>query len=347
MRRRREYAEYDGDASSTPCGGADALTDVHWNQRTKAVVRHAVLGVDQPFAVRVWHMLETTLDARVESWRAGYVDACEATNRHHAQSSEMLDLRMTCLSTRLAETWASIGALSRPDVDIDVVARMSDTLSELSRIEDCTDLARLATPLAVPREVADRVAAARSTLALAKVLTSAGRYREALTTAEPVRVAALALAYRPLEAEALVGVGVARGEPGRLCRGGARSARCDPGGRGRPSRDREGGGVDLAVMSGVHLSRTDEAVDCLAHARAILEHLHDRGLRARLESAAAEVYGVKGNAPRHWSTPILDSPKPMVRDDGRIAIALGGICARSSRSGDTRRPCATVSGAST
>src|SRR5262249_57841001 len=140
------------------------------------------------------------LDARAGAWAAQHRAACLATARGE-QSAEALDLRMRCLRGRLVETRALVQLLAGGDADL--LAAAPRAVASLEDLADCADVGRLAAPVPPPgpaaRAAVDRV---RDVLPTAAAQDKAGRPREGILVAATATIAAQALGYRPLEAEA-------------------------------------------------------------------------------------------------------------------------------------------------
>ena len=78
----------------------------------------AVLGVDRPYAGRVWTWIEEDLDTYAQAWVATHTEACEAAGRGGEESTAMLDARMGCLHQAAVALDATVAVLATADVGV-------------------------------------------------------------------------------------------------------------------------------------------------------------------------------------------------------------------------------------
>ncbi len=190
-------------AAADPCQGAEARLEGAWDGTRKAAVRDAILGSRLGFADSSWSRVEGHLDAYADGWVAAHRDACEATSVRAEQSTEVLDLRMGCLQTRLRDLEALTGVLAqtKPEgVESAVAAAAS-----LPSLEACSNLEYLQARIKPPTDpdTAREVERIREDLARAASLERAHDFEPALALAAESREAAESLDYEPLLAEAL------------------------------------------------------------------------------------------------------------------------------------------------
>jgi len=194
-----------GDAEP-PCSGAEQNLAGVWDAASKARARIAFLATGTPFAEDAWRATERHLDGYTAAWTRMHRSACLAA-RAGEQSAQALDLRMACLGRRLDH----VHALSRlfASADSMVVERAPTAAAALEPLDGCADLTRLAAPLALPGDPRrrDAIAEARRLLADAVTRHDAGKYVEALPLLGTAVAIGRALAYPPLEAEALYRLG--------------------------------------------------------------------------------------------------------------------------------------------
>jgi len=139
----------------------------------------------KPRARETFDSLAHLLDSYVARWSGMYRDACEATNVRGEQSTEVLDLRMSCLRDR----WNELPALS--DVLVEghavVVTNAVAAATALTPIERCADVTS-ANSVAPPADspTREKVEALRDRLVAIKALHDAGRYNRALDSARQV-----------------------------------------------------------------------------------------------------------------------------------------------------------------
>jgi len=187
-----------GDASA--CAGAAAQLAPVWDPTRREAVRTAFARTTLPLAGHTSERVVTLLDDYADAWARTYRAACEAHQRGE-QSSDLLDRRMRCLASRLADLGAVADVLA--DVDDAVAERAVQTAAALPPISRCSDSEALLAGLTPPRVIADVVARARAQLSGAAANRRAGRVESAKRLVEQATVAARALDYPPLLAEAL------------------------------------------------------------------------------------------------------------------------------------------------
>lgn len=188
-----------GSESPIPCTGAAEALEGIWDDARAAQVREAFAAVDKPYASEAWARTEQRLDTYTQQWTEIHTQACESTARGE-QSSDLLDLRMTCLDRAAMPFRATVDVLA--DADAEVVADAETLLGGLSPLDRCTDLEALAAEVDPPSDAeSEAVQAVLAQLARVDALGRAGRYDDAAVELEAARSAAASLAYRPVHAE--------------------------------------------------------------------------------------------------------------------------------------------------
>ncbi len=131
------------------CRGAAELLDGTWDEAVKKVAHDRFLATGRPHAQATFDRVAMLLDGQAAAWVDMWTQACRATRRDHRQSETDLALRTTCLDQRLAEmrelTTRFTGAVDEETVDNAIHATF-----QLSSIEDCADVAKLARQAASP-----------------------------------------------------------------------------------------------------------------------------------------------------------------------------------------------------
>ena len=185
----------------TLCQGAPGKMTAIWNPARRDVVRAAFLSSGVPYAEHALGAVSAALDHYTEDWSAAYTDACEATRLRGEQSEDMLDRRMACLEQRRIELGAKVDVLERADRSS--LEKAAQTAQSLAAVNDCADLARLASRI-MPPDPATRAEVERAwqELGQAKALFESGRYAEGEPLARAVSERAGTLRYRPLQADA-------------------------------------------------------------------------------------------------------------------------------------------------
>jgi tetratricopeptide (TPR) repeat protein len=183
-------------------GASDQLAGV-WDAARAEAVRRSFVATGVKHAASAFARLRPVLDGYGNAWAAMYTDACQATHVRGEQSTEVLDLRMSCLKRAQVELRSLTDLFSSADGE--TVARSFGAASDLSPVSMCGDVAVLK---AVVRSPADRATAARveelrGRVADLKALYGAGRYKEGASRSEPLLADVRAVGYDPLTAEAL------------------------------------------------------------------------------------------------------------------------------------------------
>ncbi|MCR9161696.1 MAG: serine/threonine-protein kinase [Nannocystaceae bacterium] len=118
-----------------PCGDAATAMDEVWTDPARERLEGALHGAGLDASV----VQETRerFDAYAEAWRAGRVDACEASVVRHAETPAFMETRYACLDRRLHGFAAAIESLT----DGSVAARLEveSTFERLRRVEPCAD----------------------------------------------------------------------------------------------------------------------------------------------------------------------------------------------------------------
>jgi eukaryotic-like serine/threonine-protein kinase len=233
-----------------------------------------------PFAGDTWGRASALLDSYAERWSSLYTDACEATHVRGDQSSEVLDLRMSCLEGPRGSLRALTDVFSHPDAT--VVVQAVNAAQALPALDRCADVSALRAAVPPPADAAARarVAALRTQLAEVKALADTGQLAIASRKVTAVVEGARATRYAPLLAEVLETRSWLEGmlgDPTTGAKTGEEALRAALAGR----RD------DIAVECAAllvghladHLGRLDEAERWEGLGRALLERLgpgHER-----------------------------------------------------------------------
>jgi len=194
------------------CNGAQAKLAGTWEvpvtghglSPRKEAVRRAFMATGKPYAADAFALAMSTLDSYVAAWSDMYRDACEATHLRGEQSSEVLDLRMSCLQDRFNDLHAVTAVLS--GVTGEIVGKSAEAVQALRPIDRCADVITLKAVVRPPddpmvrREVAD----VRMQLADIKALANGGRYKQGIQAAPFIVEQAKKAGYKPAIAEVLL-----------------------------------------------------------------------------------------------------------------------------------------------
>lgn len=188
------------------CTGSESRLVGVWDDARRDKVRAAFVATERSFALGAFEIVATRLDERARAWVAMTVESCETSQRRD-QPESVTVLRATCLDQRLRELGQLVEVFASADAT--VVERAVGATSALSSLEDCADVTRLTAAVAPPKDPATRVRVDELRIAVgkAKVLTDAGKYKDAHAIAKQATDAARKLDYAPIVAEAAVQLG--------------------------------------------------------------------------------------------------------------------------------------------
>ena len=201
-----------GASADEPCRDGDDRMRETWSEQDRATVRDAMTATDVGYAEDAAVTAIARLDDYAEQWRAGFLDACEATAVRREQSQEMLDRRMACLDDRRRALSSTVDVLV--DADAKVVERAGQIVGALPDVRSCADLDGLLADLPPPADATTRtrVDELRDTLARAEALRLAGKYDEARRHADDAVETSADLEYPAVRAEALLSRGRIRND---------------------------------------------------------------------------------------------------------------------------------------
>jgi serine/threonine protein kinase/tetratricopeptide (TPR) repeat protein len=190
------------------CGGGPARLAGIWEpggaaSARKDAIRGAFAATGKSYAAQAFASASHLLDEYVAKWLDMYGDACQATHVRGEQSTEVLDLRMSCLQERLSSVRALGEVFAKANGD--VVQNAVTAAGALPRIERCADVALLKEVVKPPEDphTRARVEALREEKARVVALRDAGRCTEALKLADELIPRVKEVGYLPLVAETL------------------------------------------------------------------------------------------------------------------------------------------------
>ena len=264
-------------ACTPPHDRLEAVWSTHDVPGTRRAAVHRLFsssGVSD--AETIWNRLARVLDDRVRAWAAMYQDACEATHTRGEQSTEVLDLRMSCLGENLDEMRAYTDRLLAADPG--AVGRALATANALTPIQRCADVKSLRLQVPLPTDPAQRTQVERLQQRLndAEVLAALLYSAKAAQQIEDLLPAARALGYPPVLAQALEKLGATQLRMERLTEGKnsleealfvAEAARDDV---------TAAKAADLLAAEATVRTAYDEAKRWLRFAEAILDRIHAR-----------------------------------------------------------------------
>ncbi|MEM7156526.1 MAG: serine/threonine-protein kinase [Myxococcota bacterium] len=187
-------------ARAERCSGAPEQMTGVWDAERRAEVESSMLGIDNEYAQVAWSRSSAELDAYAEAWTGMFTEVCEATTIRREQSTEAMDLRMTCLHTARRELATVTEVLS--DADAKAVQKVDELLGTLAPLERCADLDALGRdvppPSAAEAEMVERV---RELLAEAEAQRKVGRIDRAAERLSEAQALAEGVEYEPLRSE--------------------------------------------------------------------------------------------------------------------------------------------------
>jgi eukaryotic-like serine/threonine-protein kinase len=189
-----------GTSTSAPgsCELPERRLDGIWDDQRRAAIRGAFHQSGVSYSGEVLARVERTLDQYAGEWTNAYAESCPGTERQEPEAY----LRVGCLSQSLEELRSQTELLARADTQtIENAVKMVQSLPPVERCARGTIASLPPPPPAHARFEVERI---RRALADAKALERSGHYAEGLALANPLPEAAKKLAYRPVEAEALL-----------------------------------------------------------------------------------------------------------------------------------------------
>jgi serine/threonine-protein kinase len=195
-------------SAESRCDGASKEIAGVWNIaiRNQIAVRFGQTG--RTYANETFTHAARLIDSYAAAWSQMRTEACEATHVYGRQSAASLDLRMRCLDRRRAALRATTELWST-GVTTEVVDRAVDAVASLPTLEACADVESLGVAVPLPDVPTERARAEVLAAELDRLdaLAGAGRFQEALPRAQKAAEDARRLAFPPLLARALHGLG--------------------------------------------------------------------------------------------------------------------------------------------
>ena len=160
------------------CHGGDTMVAGVWDAARRAEVEAAFAKSGRPQAARAFANAAAALDEWTAAWLGARQEACAATRLRGEQSNELLDQRMACLDTLLAEEHALVDLFAHADGPI--VDRAAGAARSLSETRSCSADALMHGGEKLPAGADARARAAALDADLAKVKADeyAGHYND-------------------------------------------------------------------------------------------------------------------------------------------------------------------------
>lgn len=274
--------------AEAPCqGGVRRLVGL-WDAPRAAVLGQAFHATGSPNADEAWTRTARVLDTYARDWSAMHVEACEATRVRGEQSDAVLSLRMACLERRLQSLRALTEVYARPNAAL--VDQAAKAANALPLVTGCANVEALQAPVPAPEDEATRQGVERLhvRLAEARALFDSGQFPLALERTHALAEDALALRYRPLQAEVLELRGALEEKAGEL-KNSERSLRQAvwAAEAGRHDEVRASAAARL-VRSAMLQAEFERGRDWAEHTRAVLERM---GGESRIEAFVTNALG--------------------------------------------------------
>lgn len=184
-----------------PCTGAAEHFDGIWGEAERTAMQTAFDATALPFAPNSYASAVASLDQWQGQWIDTHTDACRATRVLGEQSSERMDLRMSCLERHLTEFAATVAVLQTAEHD--VVVGAIDAARSLPRLATCDDLEFLTARVPPPSDASQREAleTLEGTLASIGARANAGTFRTLTDRLDAIESDVRSVAYAPLSAQ--------------------------------------------------------------------------------------------------------------------------------------------------
>ena len=170
--------------ASTKCRDMGAPLEAVWNDRVRAEIDARIQASKLAFAPASWQRNRPRIDDWATHWVSARREACEDTHLRGEQSSELLDLRMACLSEQLQSLRATADVLV--EANDQAIRGLSKITGALPGLEPCADAAYLRAEVRPPKDPAEieRVAEIDALIADAGALARAAKLEAARVAAD-------------------------------------------------------------------------------------------------------------------------------------------------------------------
>ncbi len=279
-----------------PClDGPERLAGV-WDDGVRAQVKSAFLASGRSHRESTLRKVTVDLDRYAQKWISARRLICEATKVRHEQSEAAFDLRMQCISDRLA----GLGALGQlfSKADTAVVDKALAATRGLGDSEACVGLTTTIAPPTV--DEASKLERLRPELAAARAQSHIGRYDRAAVLAQQTLDHAAGLDYPQFlaEAENLRGIAlIGDSKPAEAER--ALRKALDAAARAKNDRMFAATWTQLIMAIGSDPKRYDEALGLETFATAAIQRADNEAtLRGELAYVIGSIQFAKGDYQR-------------------------------------------------
>jgi serine/threonine protein kinase/tetratricopeptide (TPR) repeat protein len=192
------------------CDDGSGMLEGVWDEAVAVELRDAALSSGQPYAPDTWDTAAHGVHEWAQQWSRSRRRACEATHVHGDQSPGLLEHRIACLDLQLIRVESTLAGLRRLEDRPEELLERLTTLA-LPSPDACAAanvLERRALEPANEKQ-AGEAAELRQALAEVEGWLSVGEFAEARDEGERELERARELGFEPVEAEALLLVGLA------------------------------------------------------------------------------------------------------------------------------------------
>jgi tetratricopeptide (TPR) repeat protein/predicted Ser/Thr protein kinase len=317
----------------TPCLDGGARMAGVWDDAVKAKVKTSFLATRRTHREGTFRRVSDELDRYSQRWVSDRRSICEATKVRQEQSEVAFDLRMQCISDRLAGLDALVKLFATADAQ--VIDRAANAARELPDTTKCTTLTSSVEPPTAAQ--ASRIDQLRVEYFAARALSLLGQYDRAATQAQLTLDHAKGLDYPPflVEVQHLLGVALTgTSKPAEA----ERALRVALELAARAKDDRMTASVWIALISviGSDTKRYDEALNLESVAEVAIQRADNSPtLRGELLYAIGQVSLLKGDAPRAIATFEAATTLPTgAMDEVALGVVYNGLGAAYLRSGN-------------
>jgi tetratricopeptide (TPR) repeat protein len=193
-------------AIEPPCTQSSNMFAQVWNPQRAGSIQSTFLSTSLPFRKHSVGFTIGVLDKYADQWINMHQETCEATMVRGEQSSELMDLRMACLSERREKFDALAQQLQVGDIG--TVSNAVSASNKLGRLSRCADRQALLAAYPPPEDrLIEVVTEARKEIAQLKALVDSVVLDQASTLADALWEKVRDIQYAPIQAETLVLLG--------------------------------------------------------------------------------------------------------------------------------------------
>jgi eukaryotic-like serine/threonine-protein kinase len=211
------HAESELDQRVRACAAEGQAIAASWSPEIEAELARSFTSTEIGFAPAAWAATREQLDAYATTWAQLRERSCLATIPGHGSSDRDAQVRQAqartdaCLELARSSFAALVELLAK--LEPESISRAPTMAAHLEPLSSCTDARALAQRIEPPADpqLRAQVAALRARIGEVRLLQYAGRAPDARDAARAIHAEAQALAWPPIEAEALYELGRSHG----------------------------------------------------------------------------------------------------------------------------------------